>query len=26
VRIATPWGWGWRRIWVCGPRYRSIYY
>ena len=26
VRIATPYGWGWRRIWVCGPRYRSIYY
>jgi hypothetical protein len=26
VRVATPWGWGWRRIWVCGPRYRSIYY
>jgi hypothetical protein len=26
VRVATPWGWGWRRVWVCGPRYRSIYY
>lgn len=26
VRVATPWGWGWRRIWVCGPRYRSVYY
>ena len=18
VRVATPYGWGWRRVWVCG--------
>jgi hypothetical protein len=26
VRILTPYGWAFRRVWVCGPRYRSVYY
>lgn len=26
VRVLTPYGWALRRVWVCGPRYRSIYY
>ena len=26
VRVLTPYGWTLRRVWVCGPRYRAIYY